>query len=249
MLMTRRLLQIIPALAALAVIAPGAQAQFNPYAGFSSAPPFVSMGYGAPPTMVSPYGVQPALPPGGMYGFYGNGYGYPMGGNPYYGPNGYYPQNGYNPAYNQNGYYAPNGYNTPNSGYSPAYDQNGYYPQSGYNPAYNPNGYYAPNDYNAAYAPNNGYAPPPNVLPRTSDTISVNRGQAGRITLNWQGDPRTVSQVTYELLDKNHKPVSQKTITGPPTQVTLTKTPNTVYTRVIVRYLNNTTNTVTSPIF
>jgi hypothetical protein len=236
MLTTRRLLHIIPAIAALAVIASGAQAQFNPYANFSSATPFVSIGYGAPPIAVSPYGVQAlAGPPdmyGGGYGYYGNSaYAYPMG-NPYYGPNGYYPANGYNPAYDQNGNPLPGGYNAPN----------GYFP----NTAYDQNGYYAPN---GAYYSNSAYAPPQNILPRTSDTISVSRGQAGRITLNWQGDPRTVSQITYELLDKNAKVVQHRTITGPPTQVTLLKTPNTVSYRIIVRYLNGATNTITAPIF
>jgi hypothetical protein len=243
-MMTHRLLPLLSAVAALTLIASGAQAQFNPYQSTASAPPFVSLGWGAPPTTITPYGVQsygPSMPYANPYGYYGNGYyAYPQTApygnygydNSYYAPNGssYYPPNGgdYAPA---NGYYAPNGT------YYPAYGPNGYVA---------PNGYAVPNGYNPAYAP---AAPAPAVLPRTSDSIEAQRQQAGWISLGWAGDQNTVSQITFSLLDKNHKVLKHQTITGPPTQVRMLKAPGTAYYQVTVHYLNGATNTVTSPIW
>ncbi len=238
---TRSLFYSIPALAALALIAPGANAQINPYQGVSNVPPFVSLGYGAPPMALSPYGSQfyfgqqmPMSPYGG-YNNSVNPYANP-GPNSYYGNNGYY---GGQPVIQDNGAYG-GGYPY----YAPANDYA--------NPAYGPNGYYAPeNGYNmnTAYGPNGYYAPARPVLPRTSDTIQAHRDVGGQILLNWQGDSRAVERITVALLDKNQKVLKQQTITAPPTQIRMTKVPNTAYYRMTVYYLNGATNTVTSPIF
>lgn len=97
----------------------------------------------------------------------------------------------------------------------------------------------------------NGNAPDTqneNVLPRTSDSIQARLLPKHQIYMAWQGDPQTVQQITFAVLDRNRQILARRTIYALPANMTMTVSPKTVYYQVIVRYVNGTMNTVTSPI-
>jgi len=151
---------------------------------------------------------------------------------------------GYGPGYWPVGpytYYGP---------VAPPIDPYTYYGSPGYgyqNPALAGGYYQEANPYVAdGRFANAGMAP--NMLPRTSDTIEARRESNNTIWIGWQGDTRLVNRISFALLDKNHRQITQRVRTSPPAQIRFTRIKDAAYYRVIVEYANGATNTVISPI-
>jgi hypothetical protein len=176
------------------------------------------------------------------YGFGYYGYGLPFAVTPY----GVMPFNGFGYGFSPYGPYNDN----PNAYVNPYGDVNGSY-NGNYDQAYNNSDNTGNADANNAdtnNADSGSWNFGSRVLPRTNDVIEATLEAGSRIFIQWHGEPRAVSRITFSLLDKGHTPLLQKTITGPPASARFTRTPRACYYQVTVEYLNGTTNTVISPL-
>jgi hypothetical protein len=68
------------------------------------------------------------------------------------------------------------------------------------------------------------------------------------VSFQWDGEPRAVKSITFELLDKNNGVVSKQVVTKQPTKATLKKTAKTTGYSINIEYINGMTNTVVSPL-
>jgi hypothetical protein len=82
-------------------------------------------------------------------------------------------------------------------------------------------------------------------VPHGSDSVRVRRA-GGQIALRWQGDPRTVSSVTFELTDRAGRTLRRTTVDQLPAEVHFTPPAKAVYYQVIVHYVDGANNTIMS---
>lgn len=86
----------------------------------------------------------------------------------------------------------------------------------------------------------------PASIPRTSDSIEARIEKSGKLLIRWQGEPRAVSRITVALLDQDRKVIKEQTITRLPAEARFTLTNKTSYYRVVIEYIDGTTNTIVS---
>ena len=109
-----------------------------------------------------------------------------------------------------------------------------------YEPYYDPT-LYAPvaNPYNVFFGAND--------IPRTPDKITT-KLTGTSVAFQWDGEPRAVKSITFELLDKNNAVISKQVVTNLPTRATLKKTAKATGYSVNIIYINGMTNSVVSPL-
>lgn len=156
--------------------------------------------------------------------------------------NGFMSIGGYNPLGGYNGY-NPYGIGDIYNGYENPYLYNGLAGYGSY--GYGNYGYYGP------YGPNMaGYNTDyhQTAIPRTNDSVVVRKQAKNKVYMSWQGDNAMVSSITFALLDKNGKVLTEQTITSPPAEMTLTRTSKSAYAQIVVNYINGTTSSFLSPL-
>src|SRR5579871_6722963 len=130
--------------------------------------------------------------------------------------------------------------------YGPGYGNYGAY--NPYDMGYGAYGYQNPYLYNYPYG-NTAYTYDANAaaqnaaanqtaIPRTNDTVSVRWQANNKVFMSWQGDNAMVSSITFALLDQDGKTLTEKTITEPPAQMTLTRTSKSAYSQIVIHYIN-----------
>ena len=77
-----------------------------------------------------------------------------------------------------------------------------------------------------------------------TDTVRMWRVGRGAVALRWQGDPRTVSSVTFALTDKAGNPIRRTTLDQLPAEIHFTPPANAVYYQAKVRYIDGATNII-----
>jgi len=165
-------------------------------------------------------------------GMYGGGYGY---GDPAFAVTPY----GLQPV--GDGY---GGYNTPSA---PNWDMLRAIYAQGYQDAANAAAANAYADNAQASVPSGMTATPRGAVsrvPHGNDGVRVSRVGRGEMSLRWQGDPSTVSSVTFELVDSSLRPLRRTTVDQLPAEARFTPSPSAAFYQVIVHYIDGATNTI-----
>jgi hypothetical protein len=80
------------------------------------------------------------------------------------------------------------------------------------------------------------------------DSIDVSKPSATKIKVSWSGNPATIKQMTFSILDSSHQTIDSQIIAATPAQATFTMRKRSVYYRVFIQYLDGATRSITAPL-
>ncbi len=94
-------------------------------------------------------------------------------------------------------------------------------------------------------APPGSYEPPPFDF---SDSIEARRLSGNRVFIQWQGDPRPISRMTFALLDRRRKLLASQPVTTLPAEATMPLKAGAAYYRISILYTEGAARSLVFPV-